>query len=259
MSSTKQLRTQLEAAYTLLQGDTTTLEKFEKLKTLLLGINPSLDKKLLAAGASLNHLQAAFNADIIHLTGHALPELTPADKKRKKLLLLLIASWKSLKSEVAKVQGYYTQSVEGSGSTAASIAKTALFAKGPFGLITLAAVAIVGVGLFLRHATATVNIQNLGCPPLTVPRELPFKIPGLSLPDSPIVSGTPSSATLPALTIGVRASSSSVTATILGQTGTYTLPGRTKDVVFDGKSLLNQTTELKLSSSRTHSLVIECR
>lgn len=257
---TKQHRTQLEAAYVLLEGDTTTLEKFEKIKSLLMGINPGLDKKLDAAASALNHVKAAVSADVIHLTGHALPELTPADKKRKKALLLFITSWRSLKNEVKKVQGYYGGAEDDSTTqvTAASVAKTGLFAKGPFGLITLSAVAVVGVGLFLRQATTTVTIENVGCPPLTVP-ELPFKIPGLHLPESPITPGAPASAKLPALSVDVRASSSTISATILGQTGSYSLPSHVADVRFDNASLLNQTTELKLGSSRTHSLVIECK
>jgi hypothetical protein len=257
----KQHRTQLEATYVLLEGDTTTLEKFEKIKSLLLGINPTLDAKLTQAGKALSHVKAAVAGDIIHLTGHALPELTPEDKKRKKALLLFVSSWRSLKSEVGKVRGYYESSTTNaaSTSTAGSVAKTALFAKGPFGIITLAAVAIVGVGLLLRQATTTVSIENVGCPPIMVPAQLPFPIPGLKLPTSPIIAGVPSTATLPTLPIAVRAVGSTISATIFGQTGSYTLPGRVTDIRFDNASLLNQTTQLKLSSTRAHSLVVECR
>lgn len=259
MRSTKQIRTQLEAAYTLMEGDTTTIEKFEKIKTLLLGINPTLDKKLTAAGTSLNHLQAALNSDIIHITGHALPELTPADKKRKKLLALFITSWKSLKSEISRVQGYYDNIQTGEGSTVASMAKTGLFAKGPLGLITMAAIVIVGVGLFLRQSTTVVSIENRGCPPLVVPAKLPFSIPGFKLPQEPIASGAPVMVTLPKLAVDIRATSSSISATILGQTGSYSLPARVDDVLFDQQSLLNQTTTLKLGSSAGHNLVVKCK
>lgn len=256
--STKQLRAQLEAACVLMEGDTITLEKIEKIKVLLTGINPGLDTKLDAVFKAYGHLKSSLSGDIIHLSIHGLPETTLEDKKRKKVLIFFITSWKSLKSEVARVQGYYHNSQSGT-SKASSVVKTGLFAKGPFGLITGVAIVVVGVGLLLKQATTSVEIINLGCPPLTVPGELPFKIPGLRLPESPIISGSPSTTTLPALSIIVRASSSSISATILGQTGSYSLPSRTKDVIFDGRSLLNQTTTLKLGSSRTHNLTIKCK
>jgi hypothetical protein len=183
--SVKQIRGQLESAYTLLTEDTTTLEKIEKLKPLLMGINPTLDQKLDAVMAHVAHLKAAFGGDLIHLASHTLPAKTESDKKRKKALLLFITSWKSLKSEVKRIQGYlpakagYDESLENSASTAGSVAKTGLFAKGPFGLITLAAVAVVGVGLLLRGVTTTVTIENTGCPQL-LSHPSSFPIPGLS-------------------------------------------------------------------------------
>ncbi len=258
MRSTKEYRSQLEAAYILLEGDSTSLEKFEKIKSLISGINPDLDKKLAAATSSLNHLKALWNTDVIHFASHSLPATTPKEKKRKKALLLFIASWKSLKSEFMRIQGYYETSTVNPASTTAVVVKTGLFAKGPFGLITLAAIAVVGVGLLLRQATTTVTIENSGCPPLTVP-ELPYKIPGLLLPASPITAGTSAAAKLPALSVAVRASSSTISATILGQTGIYSLPARVTDVRFDGNSLLNTSTTLKLATAESHTLLIQCR
>ena len=258
MRSTKEYRSQLEAAYILLEGDTTTLEKFEKIKSLIGGINPDLDKKLAAVTSSLNHLKALWNTDVIHFATHSLREKTPREKKRKKALLLFIASWRSLKSEVARVQGYYQESASDPGATASAVAKTGLFAKGPFGVITFAAVAIVGVGLLLRQASTTIEISNKGCAPLSVPAELPFKLPGLRLPSSPIVSGVPASATLPALTVDVHSTNSAITATIFGQSGSYSLPRGVTNISFDGTPLLGTTTTLKLSTSKSHSLVISC-
>ena len=68
MQSTRQFRTQLEAAYVLLEGDTTTIEKIEKLKVLLTGINPSLDSKLDAVSKTYNHIKSSFQGDVIHLS-----------------------------------------------------------------------------------------------------------------------------------------------------------------------------------------------
>lgn len=258
MRSTKEYRSQLEAAYILLEGDTTTLEKFEKIKSLIGGINPDLDKKLAAVTSSLNHLKALWNTDVIHFASHSLPATTPKEKKRKKALLLFITSWKSLKSEVKRVQGYYETSTVNPVSTTGAVVKTGLFAKGPFGVITLAAIAVVGVGLLLRQATTIVLIENRGCAPLSIP-QLPYKIPGFELPSSSIPPGTPVPVTLPALSVEVYTTSSTISATILGKTGSYSLPSRVTDVRFDGNSLLNTSTTLKLATAESHTLLIQCR
>lgn len=247
--STKKYRAQLEAAYTLLEGDTTTLAKFEKIKTLVSGISPALDAKLSAASKALAHLKAVQNLDVIHFATGALPDKTPEGKKRKKALVLFISTWKSLKSEVARVKGYSVG--------VSSAAKTATFAKGPFGLVTLAAVAIVGVGIFLKNATSDLTIENIGCPPMVVPK-IPLEIPGLKLPESPIIPGNPVTATLPALSAEITVTKTLLTATALGQTGSYVLPAGTKDVRFDNLSLIGKTTTLKLTSSSPHTFVIEC-
>ncbi len=258
MRSTKELRAQLEAAHTLLGGDTTTLEKIEKLKVLLTGISPALDTKLDAVFKTYSNLKSSLQGDLIHLSVQGLPEVTTEEKKRKKALIVFITSWKTLKSEVSRVQGYYSNSESG-GVSIGSVAKTGLFAKGPFGLITLVAVVIVGIGLLLCSSTTTIEIQNLGCSPLSVPAELPFKIPGISLPTQPIVSGTPGFITIPKLTVSVRSTSSSISATVLGQTGSYSLPARVTSVRFDDQSLLNQNTTLRLGDSSNHHLTIECK
>ena len=222
MRSTRQFRTQLEAAYTLMSGDTTTGEKLDKIKILLTGINPQFDQKLELLFKNYHHLSSAVQGDIIHLSTQGLPETTEADRKRKKALVVFVTSWKSLKSEVVKVQGYYDQSLENSSAAVASVAKTGLFAKGPFGLITVAAVVIVGVGLLLRQATTTVNIQNIGCPPLLVPK-LAVKIPGPTLPETPIVAGTSQSAT-PQCRRDYSCYQYHLTATAFDQTASYSFP-----------------------------------
>ncbi len=247
--STKKYRAQLEAAYTLLEEDTTSLAKFEKIKTLVSGVSPALDAKLSAVSKALAHLKAIQNLDVIHFGTRALSEKTPEAKKRKKALILFISTWKSLRSEVARVRGY--------SPTAGSAVKTATFAKGPFGLITLAAVAIVGVGIFLKNSTSDLTIENVNCSPMIVP-EIPLEIPGLKLPKSPIFPGKPVTATLPALSVEINVTGSLLTATALGQTGSYALPANTKDVRFDNLSLIGKTTTLKLTSASPHTFIIEC-
>lgn len=259
--STKPYRAQLESAYELLLESTTTFEKIEKIKTLISGINPKLDREVDKMMAAFNHLKAAVDTNIVHLVGHTLPEGTEQQKKHKKALLLFLASWKSLKSEVKRVKGYYEDlSADSSyGHHAGTAAKTVVFAKGAFGVITGLAVLAVGAYFLYQKSFTAVTIENEGCPPIAVPGKLPISIPGLKLPEEPITGDKPGAASLPSLTVSVGESSRVLTVTALGQTGSYTLPARTVDVIFDGTSLVGKTTIIKLKSARSHQLVIKCR
>lgn len=253
---TKSLRAQLEAVYTLLTEDTTTLEKYSKIRTMARGIDPRLDTALSRTDLALNQLKAVWDADVIHLTQQVLPMRTAAEKKRKKALVLFISSWKSLKNEVKRVQGY-----QGNGQpSSAAVAKTALFAKGPFGIVTLLAAGIVGVGVLLRSSLATVSITNVSCPPLSIPRDLPLTIPGIKLPDTPITPESPGLVTIPGLTVAVDGTrGNSLHFSALGMSGSYALSSRVSAVTFDGESLLGAQTTLKLGSRKAHELVVTCQ
>jgi hypothetical protein len=252
--ATKSHREQLEAAYTLLTEDTTTLVKFEKIRSLLMGINSQLDQALTSTAKSLTQLKKVWNLDIIHISIDVLPTRTSEEKKRKKALLLFLTSWRSLKNEVKRVQGYETSGE----SVSATTVKTALFAKGPFGTITLVAAAIVGIGLFFRSSLTTVTIINNNCPSFSVPSNIP-KIPGIKLPSSAITPDNPGVVTIPILTVEVSGTSSQLQFSTLGVSGSYTLPTRITAVTFDGESLLGKQTTLKLSSQSAHELLLTCQ
>ncbi len=189
----KQQREKLEAAYRLLMEDMTTYEKFEKIRTLTKGLHPKLDGALDTASGALKQLKHVHEGNVIELTAEGLPEHTEEQKKRKKHLLLFISTWKNLRSEVKRVQGIYAaETADGSGaghhhiSTAGKIFS---LAKGPFGLITLAAVGIVGAGMLLQNSSVSVQIANQGCAPLTPTIKMPVSIPGLKLPENSIGDG----------------------------------------------------------------------
>lgn len=258
---TKPYRAQLESAYELLAEDVTTAEKIEKIKTLISGINPKLDRELDKMMAAYNHLKAAADTNIVHLVGHTLPENTKVQKKHKKALLLFLASWRSLKSEVERVNGYYEDVSQTSsvGHHTGVAVKSVLFAKGAFGVITGLAILAVGAYILYQKAFTEITIENEGCPPIAVPGKLPISIPGLRLPEESITEDKPGTAALPSVTVSVHESSRVLTATVIGQTGTYVLPARTDDVIFDGTSLMGKTTALNLKNARSHQLVIKCR
>ena len=80
-------REKIRAALDLLMEETTTVGKFERIKTLASGANPKIDKTLSEISSVIKNLQKIETFDVIDLTLTALPDQTDKDKKRKKLLL----------------------------------------------------------------------------------------------------------------------------------------------------------------------------
>ena len=103
MIDPKLQREKFEAAYTLLTEGTTTFQKFEKIRTLIKGYNPKIDKTLSAISVEINKLKQLQKGEVIELTVAALPEHTEEQKKRKRILLLFLTHWKQLRSEVRRV------------------------------------------------------------------------------------------------------------------------------------------------------------
>jgi hypothetical protein len=91
---------------------------------------------------------------VIELSAEHLPERNEKEKKRKKALLLLIQSWTQLKNEVERVRAELGQTPQNNslGENAVHTGKIIKFAKGPFGIITLAAVIIVASSLVLNRS-----------------------------------------------------------------------------------------------------------
>lgn len=256
-------REKIRAALDLLMEETTTLSKFEKIRTLISGVNPKIDKALSEISSIIKSLQKIENIEVIDLTVQALPEKTDKDRKRKKLLLLLLSSWKNLRSEVERVQSLYEKanSDEGISSSehASILGKAFGFAKGPLGFVTLAAIAIVGVISLLNAISVTIIIRNQGCSPIQPIVRLPFPIPGIELPKETIPDGGQGVAKVPPLTVNVDGTNrSSVVLSAFSFSMQYRLGTGATDVILNGTSLLGKQTIIKLSDSKQHEVVLVC-
>lgn len=137
------------AAQKLLLDTSTTREKFESIRTLIKGVNPTIDTLLENTSRALSDYEKLHKGEIVELTAEHLPENTEEEKRRKKALLLLIKNWKQLRSEVERVQSEFEQVDKGQGKAEIG-SKILAGAKGPFGIITLVAVVIVGVLVFVN-------------------------------------------------------------------------------------------------------------
>ncbi len=150
--STKRVLT----AEKLFLEETTTKEKIASLQTLLKGINPKIDALLSEIMRTLSDFEKLQKGEIIELTAEKLPENTEEEKERKRLLLLLMRSWKQLQGEVARVKSEFEQ-MDGSkqqvdhSQKIQGVGRVLLGAKGPFGLVTLAAVIVVSGMLLLQN------------------------------------------------------------------------------------------------------------
>src|SRR3990167_9997940 len=140
-------REKIDAAWRLLTEETTSFGKFEKVRTLVKGLNPRVDKTLAEAGKIISKLKKIQKGEVITLAAENLGEDTPQKKKRKKALLLFLARWKTLKAEVKRVKEI-NQAHKSNLETAAQVAHGA---KGPWGLITALAVGAVAVGGILAY------------------------------------------------------------------------------------------------------------
>ncbi len=251
-------REKIEAAYRLLTEETTSFDKFEKIRTLVKGLNPKIDKTLAEAAKIISKLKKIQKGEVITLAAEGLGEDTPQKKKRKKALLLFLARWKTLKAEVKRVKEIH-QAHRSNLETAAQVAHGA---KGPWGLITAVAVGAVAVGgvlAYLNSAAVTVVIKNNGCAPITPVINAPVSIPGISLPSSTIGDGGQGEAKLPPLSVTVDGSQRNlITLSTLGLTMKFELGGEGIDLIFDGESLLGRQTRIDLGASKTHELIIHC-
>lgn len=134
----------INSALLLLQGETISLDTFSQVVTLLKGIHPEIDKKLAVSSEILSKLQKIQNCDVIALSADTLPEETEEEKKRKKALIFFINSIHNLKSEIKRIESELKKS-----DNSSKFDRIVYGAKGPFGIITLIAVILVGISLFV--------------------------------------------------------------------------------------------------------------
>ena len=249
--NSKDMAKRLQAAQTLLLEPTTTREKFSSIRQLIHGINPQIDEHLSRIDQHLSTWDKVESGDVIHLTAENLPENTEEEKKRKKYVLLLITSWKQLQGEVARVSA----EVNANGSTdASSWGRIISGAKGPVGLITVVALAVVA----LQQTSVGLTIKNDGCPTFQ-PSGVAISIPGFSLSKESIPDGGFAKMTIPPLSLHIESNSNTITMGALNYNVVFDLPSNISDVVLNGESLLGKTSDVQLSQKDEHTLVLECQ
>lgn len=152
------------AAYQLLDKSSPSIEKLEAVRDLIRGINPRADKALEQCLKALSKVEKLQKGEVVELTVEHLPENSEEEKRRKKALLFFIKSFKELRGEIERVNGEFAKS-EGQDQSFKNSVKTfgkiAAFAKGPFGIVTLAAVLIVGIfAIYVNKQTDNISKAN---------------------------------------------------------------------------------------------------
>lgn len=146
----------LQEANQLLVEKTTTAEKLESLSVILKGLNPKLDIALQNYAETFSKIESLQSGDAVSLTAASIPANSEEEKRRKKAILAFIRTWEDLKDEIVRVKTELENS-QGTQQQAQSAGKIISNALGPFGLVTIAAVLIVGFLTF----------TNLNKPPQT--------------------------------------------------------------------------------------------
>ena len=183
-----QHREKVAAALKLLREDSTTFDKFESVRVLIKGLSPKVDKSLSSASSAISTLKKLQGGEVIELAAGNLPAETEKGKKRKKALLLFIKFWKELKGEVERVRAEIDWAKgQSANQQAASFAKIAAYAKGPFGIVTLIAL-VIALTMILTNRGGTQT------QPLTV-AVTPTPSPSASPSPSPVASPSPAGKT----------------------------------------------------------------
>lgn len=247
----------LLAAQALLLEPSSSLDKFGSVKTLIKGIRPELDEFLDRCDKDLSTVQKILGRDVLSLSTENLPENTEEQKKRKKAVLFFWKTWNSLKGEVERVQA----EMNSANSAQDGVVKSSHwgrifnFAKGPFGIVTIAAVAIVTT---TSATSVQITIHNQGCATMVPSSSMPFPLPGISFPKDPIPSGGSGAASIPGLPITIDGSKSGkLSISSLKLNMDFEL-GDISDMTFDDVHLLGKTTHINLSEKKQHDLVFIC-
>lgn len=157
----------LQEANKLLLEKSTSAEKLESLSVILKGLNPKLDQVLKDCTESFSKIESIQKGDVIALSASSLPENSEEEKKRKKAILAFIRTWEDLKSEVEQIQTEFENS-QNPKQQAHSLGKIITAARGPFGLVTIAAVVIVGF-IAITNLNNNTQVQNPASQPPTQP------------------------------------------------------------------------------------------
>lgn len=180
------MKQKIEALLKLLDGDSTTFDKLESSLTLLKGINSTVDEKIDQTLLYLKNLRNLQEGDVIELTVENLPEKDEKDKKRKRAILFLLKSTRELRSEIERVGREWDSQKRGEQSSSESLSKILAFAKGPFGVITLAAVFAAAGLLFLNNGKGQTQLSVASALPTPSPVTTPTPTPSARTSPSPV-------------------------------------------------------------------------
>ena len=151
MKLTHDTHKKMMSVYQLLSQDSLSLGSLEHATTLLYGIHPDLDEKLSVCEEAISKLQNVLDGDIVTLSAGNLPEENEKQKKRKKTLIFFIGSIKNLQGEIKRIDAEFSSPSSTPQNTLWHMGKVIKYAKGPFGIVTLAALIIVGIGILFMH------------------------------------------------------------------------------------------------------------
>lgn len=158
------VKKRIEEAYKLLAHETTSREKFESIRTLIKGLSPKIDMLLESTSRALSNIKKLQKGDIIVLSAESLPQNSPEEKKRKQVLIFLINSWRQLEGEVKRISLEFENFKSDNTSSEDKITSAGRMAssiKGPFGLITIGAIIVVGMSIFfVKNNTEVLPLQT---------------------------------------------------------------------------------------------------
>lgn len=120
--------------------------------------------------------------------------------------------------------------------------------------------AVAGGLVYLSTSAVTLTLTNQGCEPLMPTINVPIDLPGLSLPNKPIPTGTSVDMKIPGVQFVVDGSTAGVIRlTAYKMTFSFTLTDPSIDLRLDGQSLLGKTTSVNLGAAKSHELVVTCQ
>lgn len=158
-----------QEALKLLTQETTSIEKFESIKTILAGQNEKLDRILENCTGALLKIDNLAKGDVISLVADAIPAKSEEEKRRKKAILLFIKYTKELKTEVERIN---TQLGQKNTNQTGNFAKIFALAKGPLGIITILALLIALALVAARSVNTKSNVAtNLTPQPSASPKQ----------------------------------------------------------------------------------------
>lgn len=252
------IKKRLTAATAIFNDASTPKEKLNSMRIILKGMHPELESHLMRAENELGKVEKVLGSELLSLSAEAMPEGTEEEKKRKKAVLGFFTLFSQLKKEITRVEQEFdaAESAQASGNPKGPWEGVFHTVKGPMGIVTIIAAAVV----VTLHTTAVdVVIQNKGCSVIESPASFSITFPGVSLPDVSIPDGESAVAAIPPVPVTIDGTTPGIlNISAVGFSGTYTIANRVSDIQLDGASLLGVKTEADLLKSKEHTLAFVC-